>query len=249
MPGMGDRAAADPAGSRAGSWRRRWSGTGGGPRGGRRGAWRRARIRRCLSALLVALAAWVVTGAVLPDPPSRGVPVVVAARDLPAGQRLGADDVRVVRWPRDLRAGAAFGRVDQAVGESLAAPLVAGEPVTRARVGSSALLTGLPRGRVVAYVRDTGGLAHVLRPGDHVAAVSTADGSTIAPDLLVLSVGAEAGGEDPAGVGFGPVTSDDAGGTGGVLVAATPHTASRLAESRGSDTPGAGVMLTLHRPE
>ena len=118
-----------------------------------------------------------------------------------------------------------------------------------AGVTGATLLTGLPEGQVLAYLPVTGGLTQVLQPGDHVDAVSTADGSTIAADLVVLRAG-DLGGADRAGTGtpagLGPLTSDN---EPGVLVATTPRTASRLAVSRGRQTPGSGVMLTLHRPE
>lgn len=245
MSPMGGRGIEDPGARRAGRLSR-WRSGSKWRSGGRRAAWRRARIRRLVSALLVAVAAWLVTGAVLPDPPDPGVPVVIAADDLPAGHVLSADDLRVDRWPRDIRPPGAVRRVDHAVGRTLAGPLGAGEPVTPARTHDSALLRGLPKDRVLAYLPADGGLSQVLQPGDHIDAVSTADGSTVAADLLVVRSGVFGSG-DPKGSGtIAPPASE---GARGVLVATTPHTAARLAEARGTETPGVGVMLTLHRPE
>src|SRR6185312_14383647 len=70
---------------------------------GRRAVWRRARLRRVLAATCTAAAAWLAVSAFLPDPAPVGVPVLVAVRDLPAGHRLGAADVRVDRWPPQIR--------------------------------------------------------------------------------------------------------------------------------------------------
>ena len=75
---------------------------------GRRAVWRRARLRRAVAAVLAGVAAWLVVSAFLPTPPPVGVPVVVAVRDLPAGHRLSASDVRVDRWPSEIRPASAL---------------------------------------------------------------------------------------------------------------------------------------------
>lgn len=211
----------------------------------RRALWRRALVRRCLAAALVGLAAWSTLGAVLPDEPEPGVPVLVAASDLPAGHRLEASDLRVGRWPQAVRPSRGYSRIDAAVGATLAGPLAAGDAVTRDRLVGSALLHGLPADRVIAHIPlADAGILQALRPGDRVDALSTQDGTVIGHDLVVLATGAD--------IGVRPntaLTSGDAPGQQGVLVAATRGTAARLAVSQGAPAPGAGVMLTMrHRP-
>lgn len=195
--------------------------------------------------MLVGLATWLVAGAALPQAPPQGARVVVVARDLPVGHRIVPADLHVSRWPEDLRPRAGYARVDAAVGAVLAGPITAGEALTTGRLRGSSLLDALPHGRVMAHIPlADGGLARALRPGDRVDAISTTDGTVIGRDLLVLA----AGGEQPDHGALSPLTSDDAVQGPGVMVATQPSTASRLAVAQGAQTPGVGVMLTVHRP-
>jgi len=60
-------------------------------------------------------------------------PVIVAVRDLPAGHRLEPGDVRRQSWPAALVPSGALSSLDDPV--VVAAPVVAGEPVVRSRLG------------------------------------------------------------------------------------------------------------------
>lgn len=218
----------------------------------RRATWRRAKLRRVASALLVGLAAWLAASALLPTATPVGEPVVVAVRDLPAGQRLTAPDLQISRWPAQLRPHAAFQEIDHAVGRTITGPISRGEAVSGTRVRGADLLHDLPTGEVMAHVVVSDpGLATLLRAGDRVDAISTADGAVLGANLLVLAGGSTGspGGHgswmaDPADIAPGSASATD---TTGVLVAASPAVASRLARSLGAETPGAGVMLTLRR--
>ncbi len=119
---------------------------------GRRAVWRRARLRRALAAALVGLAAWLVAGAFLPDRAPVGVPVLVSVRDLPAGHRVGTSDLRVERWPEQIRPASALQDPAAAIDATLASGLGAGEAVTTSRLRGTGLLSGLPAGMVAAHV-------------------------------------------------------------------------------------------------
>src|SRR5665648_1156865 len=69
---------------------------------GRRPAWQRTRLRRGVSASLVATAVWLAMSAFLPQTVPRGVPIVVVAQDLVAGHVLTRGDLAVADWPLDL---------------------------------------------------------------------------------------------------------------------------------------------------
>jgi Flp pilus assembly protein CpaB len=111
----------------------------------------------------------------------RTVGVLVAARDVRAGQQLGGQDVEVRRVHLDSVPAGALSTADAAVGQYVAWPLTAGEPVLaravrHARSGIS--LTGdvtVPDGfRAVAVpVQPAGAVGGMLAPGDHVDVYAT----------------------------------------------------------------------------
>jgi Flp pilus assembly protein CpaB len=155
--------------------------------------------RRLLAALLTAAAVAAGLHATAAEPPAR-VAVLVAARDLPAGTVLEADDVRRAAYaPGTEPAGLA---VDPG-GRTLAAPLRAGEPVTDVRLVGPALTAGYP-GRTAVPVRlPDAGMAGLLQVGDRVdlvAADPQGDGAAVvASGVPVLAL---------------PDTPDEVGATG-----------------------------------
>lgn len=113
------------------------------------------------------------------------VEVVVAARDVAAGQVLRLDDLRFDRWPAGaagklvVRSGADDPRAALA-GQSARRDLAEGEPVTaHALRGTSAgLLAGLlsPGNRAVSIpISNTSAVAGFVTPGDRVDVVLAAD--------------------------------------------------------------------------
>jgi pilus assembly protein CpaB len=134
--------------------------TGGGRAGGRLGLsalHRRglrlavARHRRLLAAGAAAAAVAAGVQSLSPSPPSTRR-VWVAARDLPAGHRLGDGDLQLAALPTgsvpDGSTGTASG-----TGQVLAAPVRRGEPVTDVRLLGPGLLAGRPEGTVAVTVR------------------------------------------------------------------------------------------------
>jgi pilus assembly protein CpaB len=210
---------------------------------GRRAVWRRARLRRLLAATSTAVAAWLAVSAFLPDPAPVGVPVLVAVRDLPAGHRLGAADVRVDRWPPQIRPVSALREPSGALDATLSTSLGAGEALTASRLRGAGMLSGLPAGLVASHVPlADAGAAGLVQPGDHVDLISSPSGRVVGQDVVVLAVDA------PGGDGAGGLVGGDTARPG-LVVALTPEAASRVATVDGSDLAGSSVTLALRRPE
>ena len=157
---------------------------------------RLARRRRPgpLVVALAGLAGLAVTLAVL-STPSTGRPVVVAARDLLPGARLGPDDVRVapVEAPAEVLARLVPGDAGWR-GRTVTAPVPAGEPLTRTRLRSVLPDTGR---RVMSIPVDRSrAVDGRLRPGDRVDVVQARDGAAtvVVSGLEVLAVTDDADG-------------------------------------------------------
>lgn len=157
----------------------------------RRSVRRRVLARRRLLAaccLGVAAAAGVheVAG---PPPPTVAVTTVV--RDLPAGTLLRAADLEARPLPPDS---VPTGATDlaAAVGEVLAGPVRAGEPLTDVRLVGDDLAAAHPDLATLPVRLPDAGQAALLDPGDRIDLVATdpqAGGSrVVAPGALVLAV-------------------------------------------------------------
>ena len=144
--------------------------------------------RRPLAALLVALAVLIgLRTTVGPGPPTVEVPV--AARDLPAGERLTSDDVSITRWPADL---APAGLTGSVTGEVLAAPLRRGEAITDLRLIGSELARAHPGLTVMPLRLPDPAAVELLRVGDRIdlGAVDpeTGEVADLAENVLVLAI-------------------------------------------------------------
>lgn len=139
----------------------------------------------------------------------RSTPVVVAARMLPAGERLRPGDLRIAQWPRSVRPAGAQSVARDLVGRRVAGPVGAGEPITRLRLAGSALTAGLPPGTVATPVLVETDVGDLVRAGDRVDLIAappaaaaprlgpdSADASVVASRVLVLDVVAPSG-DDP----------------------------------------------------
>jgi Flp pilus assembly protein CpaB len=188
------------------------------------------RHRRAVAAALAGAAVLVGLHAVAPSPPPSTL-AVVAARNLSAGLRLTADDLRTVRVAQSLMPTSGALSVAAAIGRVLVAPMPAGQVVTDRSVVGRSLLAGYPASTVATVVRlPDADVAGLLRPGDHVdvyAAVAAVGqpAALVAADLVVITV---------------PEPADDSRQSGAaVLLAATPDQAARLAGA------ASAVALTL----
>lgn len=109
--------------------------------------------------------------------PDVGHPAVVASRDLPAGESLTADDVRVVSLAAPLPG--SFPGSDAVVGRALTSPARAGVPLTDFDLAGASD----DQASVAVRVADQG-LADVVRTGSRVDVVS-ASGEVLAENAAV----------------------------------------------------------------
>ncbi len=209
---------------------------------GRRPAWQRTRLRKVVSAGLVAAAAWVAMSAFLPQPAPRGVPIVVVAQDLMAGHVLTRGDLVTADWPVDLSPQGAVADPVTLVGRALGAGMSRGEPVTAARIRGPGLLTGVQNGLVAAHVRLADpAMAAMATPGDHVDLISSS-GKLVAADVAVLAV-------DPDSAGSGGwSTTPESGMPGGVIVAVANDAAMRLSTVDASGLSDSTFSLVMRTP-
>jgi Flp pilus assembly protein CpaB len=166
--------------------------------------------RRLLAFALTAAAVATGLQAARPAPPVT-VALTVAARDLPAGVTLTGRDLATVRVrPGDVPADARR----HPVGETLAAPLRRGEPITGVRLVGPSLTQGHPELTAVPVRFPDAAMAALLRVGDRVDLYVTdpSSGHTepVTDDALVLGL------PDPSPAGSGP--SGDTVGLQGRLV-------------------------------
>lgn len=144
--------------------------------------------RRPLAALLVAVAT-LVGLRTLAAPAPATVAVPVAARDLPAGAVLGAEDLATARFaPGTEPSRPATDAVDRV----LAAPLAAGEPVTAPRLLGAGLAQAHPTLTALPVRLPDPGVVGLLRVGDRVDLVATdpetGTAAVLALDVLVLAI-------------------------------------------------------------
>lgn len=101
-------------------------------------------------------------------------PVVVVARDLVAGTVLRPGDLQLAHWASPDVPPKALTAVTAAVGNSIAAGMDRGEPVTTARLRGPGVTAGLPPGYVAVTVTISGPSALTLiRAGDTVDLLAT----------------------------------------------------------------------------
>lgn len=111
--------------------------------------------------------------------PIETVSVVVAAAEIPSGQRLEAAQVEVIRWPAAHAPAGTFPRTDAVIGQTLRQAMVRGEPVLQDRLASK------DQGQGLAAILDAGaramavkvdqvvGIAGFVQPGDRVDVITT----------------------------------------------------------------------------
>jgi Flp pilus assembly protein CpaB len=151
------------------------------------------RGRLAAAGLCLLLAVVAALGAARPRPerPARTVPVAVAARTLPAGQRLAERDLAVRAWPASLRPAGSAATTRQLLGQRLAAPVQRGEAVTAVRLLGRDLAAGLPRDTVAVPVSLPREGAAIIRSGDFI-------------DVLASDTPGDALSAPPNPVGDGP---------------------------------------------
>lgn len=156
------------------------------------------RRRRLIAVLLVGVAVAASLRTLAPPPPAT-TPLLVAARDLPAGRVLRAGDLVERRVAPDV---VPDGAVGEPTGRMLAAPLRGGEAVTDVRLVGSGLARAQEDGATVVPIRlADAGQAALLTVGDRIDLLATDPQAGTTEDLaLDVSVVAL---PDPADAGDG----------------------------------------------
>lgn len=152
--------------------------------------------RRALALLLLAAAA---VFAAQPETSAQEprAPAVVTSRDLSAGHKLAAADVRVVRLPTSAIPAGALSSPKDAVGRVLSGAARSGEPVTDARlVGHAGSSTSAAPGTATVPIRLADpAVAALLQPGALVDVVTMAESAgesrTLASQATVVTVTAD----------------------------------------------------------
>lgn len=186
------------------------------------------RHRRFAASVLLAVAAGLTVDAVAAGPPD-GVPLLVAARDLPAGHEVTGSDVTTVPLPPAALPDGALPSVD-VVGATLAGPLRRGEPVTDAALTGPGVLVGAPPGSLAVPVPLSGpAVSSLLRVGDTVAVLAgpSLDGLTGTGEVIVRSAVVVALPQDDDGLLAGSEQAST------VVLALDPRAATRVAAAVG----------------
>ncbi|MYW04748.1 SAF domain-containing protein [Streptomyces sp. SID3343] len=144
-----------------------------------------ARHRRGLAALSAAVAVLALIVAVRPAS-TPTTPIVVAARDLPAGAVPGPADVALVDIPTALRPAGVLRAVRQTEGVALTGPLRRGEPLTDVRVARPGGVSDTGSVVLPARFADADAVA-VLRPGDRIDVLAAPADRQPGPARLVAS--------------------------------------------------------------
>lgn len=108
-----------------------------------------------------------------------GIPVVIAVREIPFGEKIQAGDLVVIGWPHEHVPEGVFADPAELLGKVANQRIVAGEPILRARavqMGGGSSLAALiePNMRAVTVrVNDVIGVAGFLLPGNRVDVLAT----------------------------------------------------------------------------
>jgi pilus assembly protein CpaB len=127
--------------------------------------------------------------------------VVAAAKPIPTGARLKAEDVKLIAWPEKSPVSGSFAKIEAVVDRGVVAPLFENEPLTEAKLASSAAGAGLPptippgMRAISVPVNEVVGVAGFVVPGTHVDVLVTLkqndDGTTrvVVSNVQVLTAG------------------------------------------------------------
>lgn len=139
-----------------------------------------------------------------PSSNDRGVPVVVAAEDIPVGIKLTAKDVRVITLPQSAVPPGAFTTTTKILepARGVILPISKGEFILPSKLAAENAGAGLPSlipqgmRAVSVRVNDVVSVAGFVQPGTHVDVLATGNGTgserqttTVLENVLVLAVG------------------------------------------------------------
>lgn len=131
------------------------------------------RNRRLAVALLLCAAAGIAVQHLTPAPADT-VPILAAAKDLPAGKALAPDDLTVLSIPRGMVPSGSFRTPTELHGKQLAVALRGGQVLTDAQLLGPGLLTGSPPGSAAVPLRMADPASvQLVSPGQLVNVVMT----------------------------------------------------------------------------
>jgi pilus assembly protein CpaB len=149
------------------------------------------RQSRTLIVLLVALGAAAIASfgvyRAISSIPERRVEIatkhaVVAARSLPMGARLTADNVKVVGWPERTPLAGGFSSIEEVVDRGLISAVVENEPISESKLAPKEAGVGLPPSipagmrAMSVRVNEVIGVAGFVVPGTHVDVMAVLKG-------------------------------------------------------------------------
>jgi pilus assembly protein CpaB len=170
----------------------------------------------------------------------RRAAVVVAVRDLPAGHTLTRADLRVEQWPVTVRPGAARASPADLLGDQLAGPVGAREPITADRLLGRQLTAGLPQSVVASPVPvDDPQSVALVRPGDRIDVLALPRPADLPGSVAAPPVRADPGTDAVSTVVSGALVlavlpATDAA-PAQVVIAATRPVAVRIARDRSAE--------------
>ncbi|HEX7136326.1 MAG TPA: Flp pilus assembly protein CpaB [Vicinamibacterales bacterium] len=110
-------------------------------------------------------------------------PVVVAVNDLDVGAEIKAEDVKVIRWPKDSVPAQAMSDPKEAIGRGVITPLIQNEPLLPSKLSSKEAGPGLPPAippglrALSVRVNEVIGVAGYVLPGTRVDVLATVNPS------------------------------------------------------------------------
>jgi pilus assembly protein CpaB len=110
-------------------------------------------------------------------------PVVVAVNDLDVGAEIKAEDVKVIRWPKDSVPVQAMSDPKEAIGRGVITPLIQNEPLLPSKLSSKEAGPGLPPAippglrALSVRVNEVIGVAGYVLPGTRVDVLATVNPS------------------------------------------------------------------------
>lgn len=122
-----------------------------------------------------------------------GVPVVVAARQLPIGTKLSAADLRVATWPASNPVPGGFPTIEAVLERGLIGDMVENEPITPGKLAATEAGSGLPpiippgMRAIAMQVNEVIGVAGFVSPGNHVDVVATISKNDINMSRVVVN--------------------------------------------------------------
>jgi pilus assembly protein CpaB len=176
--------------------------------------------------------------------------VVVAARSLPPGVRLTANDIRLAAWPSGSPVAGSFSTTEAVINRALLASVVENEPLLETKVAPLAAGAGLspaipPGMRAMAVrVNEVIGVAGYLDPGTRVDLVVTirnreqSTSRTVVSNVQVLSAGTRYEQEKARVDNAAPTTAAV------VTLLVAPQDAERIALAQAEGQ----IMLVLRNP-